>query len=176
MPQVRFYNGVVLFDDPTDRVAFEQECCCGGCGTCPCCLTCPTESQLIQFRISGLSNTDFCDCVDFATWETLQSGLTECSWEYDGFGLCEGLNTFAITLEIVQEDGQCILRLTMTGDSSGGSGGGGGPFTVIFEKTLWATSSPGECSDLHSLDFVSQTADNSPCDFSGATAEVNIEF
>jgi hypothetical protein len=122
---------------PMPSVTFDLSClgCCA-CETCVCCVACPEVSEFLQFRITGLVDTDFCTCTAFGDWEPLTNSSVpneSCHWEYGGLNLCTDI-IFDVDLEIVKEGNECILRLTFSGDSSGGSGGGGGPYTVIFEK------------------------------------------
>lgn len=159
------------------EVLSNPTCSDGGCTGCPCCQTCPTQSQAVFVRVVGVETLDAnrcTTCEEGTGWLQLQ-GVGGCRWErYDG-PYCS--HSHVIELEFLQEDGECWLRCTWSAVSdSNSSGFMGGPWNAVWETSLGG-SGPFSCSGVRELHFVSQTSENTlPCDFSESTLETDISF
>lgn len=170
------YNGVPLINAEGSPLVYDDavheappaECCCGGCTTCPCCIRCPNVSATVDFWVEGQVQVPGASCTCSVLGTPVPAAFDDCALTFQFGGFCEP-NT--VEFDILQENGECIMRAVLSGDSTGS--GGGGPFTVTWEKNLGV--GPIECSDLHELDYVSDTGGaNLPCDFTGTTLFADI--
>lgn len=169
MPLYRYNNKLLVRDG---AIAKHEQCCCR-CPSCPACIECSNFSPTWKFAIEGAMNTQLCDDVDTISGVWYDLAYIDCCGE-GTLNTCRPGPETVVVCFVQDESGNWLLRATVDGDSSGVSDGLGGPWGAVWELNLGPDRV--ECNKIHSLSFVSQTADNTPYDFSTSTFLVDIFF